>query len=259
VSVLEKHLRGCRDRGRKALAVYLTGCLPDRARFVELVRAVTEAGADVIEAGIPWSDPVIDGPVIQRASQQALEQGVTPLAVLDAVAEAEVPVPVVAMTYVNPVMRLGVERFADELAGRGLDGAIVPDLPLEESASWEAAAAARGLAAVLLAPPNASDLRLRAICERSSGFVYGVSLLGVTGQRSGLPATAARIGKRLRATTEKPILIGLGIGTGAQAAEASAYADGVAVGSAVVARVLEGVGVERVARFVGELREGLDS
>ena len=255
---LEKTLRAHREAGRKGLVVYLTGCFPDRARFIDTMRAVVDAGADVIEAGIPWSDPVIDGPLIQRASQAALQAGVTPGEVLDAAAEADVPVPVVAMTYFNPVFRRGVHRFAGDLAVRGLAGAIIPDLPVEESAPWEEAGAASGVATVLLAPPSAGDRRLEEIARRSTGFVYAMALMGVTGERGTLAGTAKRFGDRLRAVTEKPVLLGIGISNGTRAAEAAEHADGVIVGTAVVRRVLEGAGPREVGDFVHSLREGLD-
>jgi tryptophan synthase alpha chain len=258
VIALEKHLRGLREAGRKALVVYLTGGVPDTVSFVDHVRAAAEGGADVIEIGIPWSDPVIDGPVIQRASELALRKGVSPTDVLDAASVADVGVPVVAMTYYNPVLRMGVERFAGALASRGLAGAIVPDLPLEESRAWEAAAGAAGVAAVLLAAPNASGDRLTEICQRATGFVYAMSLLGVTGVRPGLPSSAIELGDRLRALTDLPVLLGIGISGGPQAAEAARHADGVIVGSALVRRVLDGAGPEGVASFTAELRRGLD-
>lgn len=254
---LEKHLRALRDEGRKALVVYLTGGFPSQEAFVECVRASTDAGADVIEAGIPWSDPVVDGLVIQRSSQAALVSGATPLGVLDAAAEADVPVPVVASTYYNPVLRLGVERFAAALAERGLAGAIIPDLPLEESAPWERAAAATDVASVLLAAPNASDDRLSEIARRATGFVYGMSLLGVTGVRQDLSRTATALGDRLKAITDRPVLIGIGISSGEQAAEAALHADGVIVGSAVIRRLLDGAPPAEVGRFVQELRGSL--
>lgn len=258
MTALEKHLRSVRDAGRKSLAVYLTGWFPDRAVFIDSMRAAVEAGADVIEVGIPWSDPVMDGPVIQQASQVALAAGVTPSAVMEAAAAADLPVPVVVMTYYNPILRMGVERFADALGRGGLAGAIVPDLPIEESTPWETAAAAAGVAAVLLAPPNASDERLAELCRRTTGFVYAMSLLGITGVRQDLSGLAGAIGDRLRTITDKPILLGIGISTGEQAAEAAPHVDGVIVGSAVVRRLVDGEGPAGVASLVTELRSGLD-
>jgi len=246
-----------RDRGEKSLAVYLTGGVPSAHGFVDHARAVADAGADVIEVGIPWSDPVIDGPVVQRASQVALSMGVTPAQVLDLAAEAELPVPVVVMTYANPVFRLGLERFSGALSARDLAGAIVPDLPIEESGAWEEAAAAAGVASVLLAPPSASERRLEEICRRSTGFVYGMSLMGVTGVRQGLSDAAARIGSRLRMLTEKPVLLGIGISTPDQAALASEHCDGVVVGSAVVGRILDGATPTELGLFVGQLKARL--
>jgi len=257
VTALEKGLREVRDRGEKSLAVYLTGGVPSDDGFTDHARAVADAGADLIEVGIPWSDPVIDGPVIQRASEVALSHGVTPMQVLDVAADADLPIPVVVMTYANPVFRLGLERFAGALEARDLAGAIVPDLPIEESGPWEEAAAAAGIASVLLAPPSAPERRLEEICRRSTGFVYGMSLMGVTGVREGLSAAAARVGSRLRMLTDRPVLLGIGISSPEQAAEAAEHCDGVIVGSAVMARVLDGESAAEVGRFVARLKQGM--
>ena len=156
------------------------------------------------------------------------------------------------------MVRLGEARFAAALADRGLAGAIVPDLPLEESARWEDVAADAGVSAVLMAPPSSSDERLSEICRRSAGFVYGMSLMGVTGARQGVASTAAAIGDRLQALTDRPVLLGIGISSGEQAAAAARHADGVIVGSAVMRTVLDGGGPAAVARFVEELRVALD-
>jgi tryptophan synthase alpha chain len=255
---LEKHLRSLRDSGRSALVIYLTGGFPHADSLALYAGAVADAGADLIEVGIPWSDPVIDGSVIQRSSQAALDAGVTPLQVLDSAARADVALPIVCMTYYNPVLRMGVERFARELSQRGLAGAIIPDLPLEESGPWEVAAADAEVAAVLLAPPNAPDERLAEIGRRASGFVYAMTLLGVTGPRSDLSKTAAALGSRVRAVTDRPVLLGIGISDAKQAATAAAHADGVIVGSAVIGRILEGAGPHEIADFVSELRSALD-
>lgn len=259
---LERRLAELKASGRKILVIYLTGCLPDAAGCVSLMREAAEAGADLVELGIPFSDPVMDGPVIQEASRRALDRGTTPSDVIACAAEAALPVPVAVMTYFNPVFRRGLDRFAREAAKAGVGGAIIPDLPLEESAEWEAAAAAAGVAPILLAAPNASDPRLAEVCARSRGFVYGVSLLGVTGRRDQLSEFAGQIGGRLQALTSLPALVGIGVSTPAQAAEVAPHADGVIVGSAVVQRVLEAASAEVAARsagrFIAELRSALD-
>jgi tryptophan synthase alpha chain len=162
------------------------------------------------------------------------------------------------MTYYNIVFRAGHRRFARSLAEQGVAGAILPDLPLDELDGWAEAADEAGVETILLAAPTTPDDRLRAICARSRGFVYGVAVMGVTGERASLPTTAAAMGRRLKAVTDKPVLVGIGVSTPDQAAEAAAAADGVIVGTAVVRRQLAGAGPEGVAAFVAELRAGLD-
>lgn len=253
---LESHLRAQRAEGRRLLVPYVTGGLG--REWCDVVRAVVGAGADAVEVGIPFSDPVMDGRTIQEASQRALDLGATPRGVISAMAGLDVPVPTVVMTYYNLVYRLGHERCAQSLRSAGVDGAIVPDLPLEELDGWGDAAEAAGVETVLLAAPTTPDDRLAAICERSRGFVYGVSLMGVTGERDRLAVHAADMGRRCKAVTDKPVLLGVGISTPAQAAEAAASADGVIVGSALVRRLLDGGGPEDAAAFVASLRRALD-
>lgn len=254
---LEARLRARRDAGHKLLVPYLTGGLDDG--WADAVRAVAAAGADAVEIGLPFSDPVMDGPVIQRASARALERGTTPASVLRELSGMDAGIPLVVMTYYNVVHRAGEDRFAGMLAHAGVDGAILPDLPLEESAPWEAAAAEAGVDAILLAAPVSPDERLRRICERSRGWVYGVGLMGVTGVRSSLAASALLIGERLKAATDRPVLIGVGVSTPEQAVEAADAADGVIVGSALVRILLDGGGPEEAGAFVRSLRAALDA
>jgi tryptophan synthase alpha chain len=254
---LEAHLRAARDRGRKLLVPYVTGGFPGWERAVE---ACAAAGADAIEVGIPFSDPVMDGPTIQEASERALAAGATPQDIVAAMADLDTGgVPPVVMTYYNIVHRYGHERFASSLARAGVAGAIVPDLPLEEVGPWAGAADAAGIATVLLAAPTGSAERLARICARSRGWVYGIGLLGVTGERAELARSALDIAARLKAMTDLPVLVGIGVSDAAQAAEVAAVADGVIVGSALVRRLLEGGGPEAAGAFVAELRAGLDS
>ncbi|HVB27239.1 MAG TPA: tryptophan synthase subunit alpha, partial [Mycobacteriales bacterium] len=179
---MEERLRDTRESGRKLLITYVTGGLG--ADWTVALEAMVAAGADLVEIGIPFSDPVMDGPTIQEASVRALECGATPASILDQVASLNIGVPLVAMTYYNLVYRAGHHRFAEMLAAGGVRGAIIPDLPLEESGEWEKDAAASGVASVLLAAPVTPDDRLDEICARSHGFVYGVNLMGVTGERA---------------------------------------------------------------------------
>ncbi|MCU1463284.1 MAG: Tryptophan synthase alpha chain [Acidimicrobiales bacterium] len=253
---LEDHLRARRDAGRKLLVPYVTGGLGDD--WVETVRALAAAGADAIEVGIPFSDPVMDGPVIQQASERALHAGATPGGIVRALSGVDAGVPLAVMTYYNLVFRAGHERFASSLATAGIAGCILPDLPLDEAGEWCAAADAAGVATILLAAPTTPDDRLAAICERSRGFVYAVGVLGVTGERSSLAASATVIAKRLKAVTDRPVLVGVGVSNAEQARQVAEAADGVVVGSALVRRLLEGAGPEGAAAFVAELRAGLD-
>jgi len=254
---LETTLRSARAEGRKLLVPYLTGGLGDD--WVETVRAVAEAGADAIEIGIPFSDPVMDGPIIQEASEQALLAGATPQSVLDQLRGHDAGVPLAVMTYYNIAFHMGHERFAASLGEAGVAAAILPDLPLEESGEWSVAADAAGIETVMLAAPTAPDDRLPRVCARARGFVYAVGLLGVTGERDALAASATIIAGRLKAVTDKPVLIGVGISNAEQAVEASSVADGVVIGSAVVRRVLAGEGPLGVAAFVAEVRAALDA
>jgi tryptophan synthase alpha chain len=238
---------------------YLTAgyCPGDDQVWTRLVEAVALAGADAIEIGIPFSDPVMDGPTVQLSSAAALEAGTTPASVLDDVEGLDVPIPLIAMTYYNIPFRMGLTRYAANLKRAGIDAAILPDLPLEESGPWAAEADAAGVETVLLAPPTGSDERLAAICERSRGFVYGVGLVGITGERAALAASATRIASRLKAITDKPVAIGVGVSTPDQAAEVAEVADGVVVGSAVIRKLIDD-GFDACVDFVGALRDGLD-
>ena len=228
---VESSLRTARDSGRKLLVPYVTGGVSNE--WVTVLLAMAEAGADAIEVGLPFSDPMMDGPTIQEASQRALERGTTPSSVLAELRSTDPSVPVLVMTYCNLVLRAGAKRFASELAGAGVRGAIVPDLPLEESAEWEEHAGVEGVETVLLAAPVTPDERLSAICERSHGFVYGVNLMGVTGERENLASSSSVLAKRLKAVTDKPVLMGLGISGPVQAVAAAEHADGVVVGFCV--------------------------
>ncbi len=253
---IQSALQHRRGEGGKGLIPYVMGGMqPD---WLDVVRALGDAGADAIEVGIPFSDPVMDGPVIQQAGEQALTAGATPLGLIDALADVDAGVPIAVMTYYNPILRAGEHRFASMLAAAGISGAIVPDVPLEELDPWEAAARESRIETILLAAPTADDARLARISERSRGFVYGIGLLGVTGERTAVADSATTIAARLKQITDLPVLVGVGVSTARQAAEVSAVSDGVVVGSALVRRLLEGCGPLGAGRFVAELREAID-
>jgi tryptophan synthase alpha chain len=254
---LEAHLRDGRAAGRSMLVPYVTGGLG--AGWLDVVRAVVDAGADAVEIGIPFSDPVMDGRTIQEASQRAIDIGATPAKVVAEAAQLDVGVPLVVMTYYNPVLHAGHTRFAASLADAGIDGAIVADLPLDELDGWGDAADSAGVETVLLAAPTTPEARLRAICDRSRGFIYGVALLGVTGARERLAGQALEMGRRTKAVTDRPVLLGVGISTPEQAVAAAGAADGVIVGSALISRLLHGGGPDEAHEFVASLRAALDA
>jgi tryptophan synthase alpha chain len=252
---MEQRLRTVRDSGRKLLIPYLTGGL---GPWPDLIRAVADAGADAVEIGIPFSDPVMDGPTIQVASEQALAAGTTPETVFAGLRGVDAGVPILAMTYYNLVFHMGDERFAGQMADAGFSGMILPDVPLEEQGPWRAAADPAGIETVMLAGPITPDDRLQRVCEASRGYVYGVNLMGVTGERTSLGEQAATLAGRLKAATDKPVLMGFGVSTPEQAAEIAAVSDGVIVGTALVRRVLDGGGPEEAHRFIASLRAALD-
>jgi tryptophan synthase alpha chain len=258
---IESQFRAARDAGRKLLVPYVTGGYG--ADWTEIVTALASAGADAIELGIPFSDPIMDGPVIQEATRLALEQGATPASVVAAVGDLDIDVPIVAMTSYNICFRAGHERFARTLCDHRVAGVILPDLPVDEldtgDPSWADAADAAGVETILLAAPTTPDDRLEVICARTRGWVYGVGTLGVTGERSSLASSASVIAKRLKTHTDKPVLIGIGVSTPDQASDVCAEADGVIVGSALVRRILAGSGPDGAADFVGSLRAAIDA
>jgi len=257
VGSVESALRTRRDAGRKLLVPYVTGGLG--SRWIEVLQAMVSAGADAVEVGIPFSDPVMDGPTIQEASGRALQLGATPPGILDELRRVSVEIPIIAMTYYNLVFRGGHRRFAASLIESGVGGIIIPDLPLEEMDDWSRAADEAGVATVLLAAPVTPDDRLVELCRRSQGFVYGVNLMGVTGERASVASSSRRLASRLKAATDKPVLMGFGVSTPAQAVEAASMADGVIVGAALMRLVLDGAGPEQVGERVGELRAALDA
>jgi tryptophan synthase alpha chain len=232
----------------KLLMPYITaGVRPDWTAYLT---AFSDAGADLIEVGLPFSDPTVDGPTIQEASDAALARGATPASVLAELAAIGVGIPLIASTYANIALRPG---FADALRAAGVTGLIVPDLPLDELAGLSAP----GLEVSLLASPVTPDTRLAEIGRRSQGFVYAVSVMGTTGERDRLAPSAASLVARVKRVTDLPVLLGFGISTPEQAAEAAVVADGVIIGAAVMRRILDGAGPAEVGAFVASVRAAL--
>jgi tryptophan synthase alpha chain len=255
---------GLRRRGERALIPYFTAGDPSLGITRQLLAEAARRGADLIELGVPFSDPLADGPVIQRASQRALASGVTLGRVLELVREArgEVSLPLVLLTYYNPVLAFGLKAFAQTAVEAGVDGVIVADLPPEEAGPLSVEARAAGLDLVHLVAPTSPPERMRMIARRSRGFIYAVSLTGVTGVRAELPPDLARYLRDLRAVTTKPICVGFGLSTPEQAAAVARYADGVIVGSAIVRLVEEAPTgsetlVPEVGRFIASLKAPL--
>jgi tryptophan synthase alpha chain len=252
---LEQEFRDKRAAGRKLLVPYITGGYPG---WEDAMRAAAANGADAIEIGIPFSDPVMDGPIIQQASQAALDAGATPISILDEVPRLDVHVPLLVMTYYNLVHHDGHRRFAHRLVQAGISGCILPDLPLEESEPWCRAADHEGVETVMLAAPTAPDERLPRVAARARGFLYSVGLLGVTGERDSLAATATALAGRLKAITDVPVLVGVGVSNAAQAYEATRIADGVIQGASVMRRLIES-GPDAVGAYVAEVRTAIDA
>lgn len=258
---IEETFRQLKETGQTAFIPFITAGDPDEESTFGLVKEFAQRGADIVELGIPFSDPLADGPTIQAASQRALEAGLTPPRVLSLVERLrkEVSLPIVTLTYYNPVHHYGVERFVADACRVGLDGAIIPDLPPEEAQEYLEVSRSKGFDTIFLAAPTSTDRRLALIAAQSAGFIYCVSLTGVTGERDALSSSVANLIARLRRHTDKPLGVGFGVSTPEQAREVSALADGVIVGSAIVKRIEQNLGQERSAmvKTVGDFVEQL--
>jgi tryptophan synthase alpha chain len=252
-----------RERGQRALVPYFTAGDPSLAATGKLVLEAARRGADIVELGVPFSDPLADGPVIQRATQRALAAGVTLPRVLELARElrADTAVPLVFLTYYNPLLAFGLKAFCLTAVECGVDGVIVADLPPEESGPLRLLAEPAGLDLIHLVAPTSTSERMRSIARASRGFLYMVSLTGVTGARSELPTELSQHLRTLRGLTTKPICVGFGIGTPAQAELVGRAADGVIVGSAIVQLIEKHAGspdlVSKVGDFVASLKEPL--
>jgi tryptophan synthase alpha chain len=254
---LETATHAARDGGRKLLATYVTGGItPD---WTDYLRAGEQAGADLLEIGLPFSDPMLDGPTIQRASDRALSRGATVGGILGEIAALELSVPLVAMTYANLVFHDGPDRFCGALRDAGVTGLIVPDLPVDEVTQLSGAARRHGVDLVLLAAPSTGSERRREIARRSRGFLYAVSLMGTTGERAELHESGPELARTLTRLTDLPVLLGFGVSSPDHAATAARSADGVVVASALMRRVLDGAGAPEIGAHVARLRAALDS
>lgn len=261
---IDQRFQELRAQGKKAVIPFITAGDPDFATTQELAWALEEAGADLLELGVPFSDPLADGTTIQRATERALRNGTTLKGVIGLVERirSRSRLPVILMSYINPILRMGPREFATRAGEAGVDGIIVPDLPPEEAEEIRGCCQASSVHTIFLAAPTSTETRLRRIAESSEGYIYYVSLKGVTGARETLQADLEISLNRVRRLTTKPIAVGFGISTPVQAAEVARLADGVIVGSAIVQRIEQQRGEPRmvgeVAGFVRSLKQALE-
>lgn len=258
MSTLDEVLAACRAENRAALVGYLPAGYPSVPGAVEAMTAMVRGGVDIVEVGLPYSDPLMDGPVIQRAVEAALERHTTTDDVVETVrAVAATGAPTLVMSYWNPVEHYGPRRFAEALVAAGSAGVITPDLTPDEAGTepsdWLGATDATGLGRVFLVAPSSTDDRLRYTAEHCRGFVYAASTMGVTGARAAVGTAAETLVRRVRAVTDKPVCVGLGVSSGDQAAQVAAFADGVIVGSAFVRALLDAGSPEDGCRAVEAL------
>ena len=249
-----------RKEGRPGLVTYTTAGDPDLPRSAEILKALVRAGADVLEVGVPFSDPLADGPVIQRATERALAAGGSLRATLDLIASVrdDVDVPIVVFSYVNPIVRMGLDAFAARAAAVGVDGVLALDLPIEEADELRNALSTAGIDTIFLLSPTTTEARIRKAAALGRGFLYGISRLGVTGARDTVATGAEAMVQRIRAATDLPLALGFGISRPEHVAEVGRYADAAVVGSALVALIAEASGstqlLTRVEEYVRSLR-----
>ncbi len=260
MSTIERTFARLRAEGRAALMPFLTMGFPERDSALELVPAVVEGGADLVELGVPFSDPLADGATIQAASQRALENGMTLALCLEQAAALRargITVPFVLMGYYNPILQMGEAQFAERAAAAGIQGVIVPDLPPEEAGALHEALRRHGLDLIFLLAPTSDEERVRLVAQRASGFIYLVSLTGVTGARDRLPPGLEAFVARVRRATSLPLAVGFGISRPEHVAQVARVADGVIVGSALIRAIAQAKDPATAARdFVARLRAG---
>lgn len=260
MSRLAETFAALRREGRPGLITYTTAGDPDLPRSAEILKVLARAGADVLEVGVPFSDPLADGPVIQRATERALAAGGNLRASLDLIESVrrEVKTPIVVFTYANPIVRMGLEAFAERAAAVGVDGVLALDLPVEEADEFRNVLSQAGIDTIFLLSPTTTTARIRKAAELGAGFLYGISRLGVTGARDTVASGAAEMVHRIRAVTDMPLALGFGISRPEHVAEVGAYADAAVVGSALVALIAEASGspqlLSRVEEYVRSLR-----
>lgn len=256
---IDEKFRELKNGKQKAFIAYITAGDPDLGTTGKLIIELEKRGVDLIELGIPFSDPLADGPTIQAASQRALRKGVTVKAIMRLVRSLRksVKVPFVFMTYYNPVLQYGLKKFVKDAKASGVDGIIVPDLPLEESGALSKIAREEDFSLILLTAPTSTNERLKKISVRSRGFIYFVSLTGVTGARSKLPADLKNNVRRLKRFTKTPVCVGFGVSTPGQAKAVASVADGVIVGSAIIRVIEKNIGRKDIVKKVGYLSRSL--
>jgi tryptophan synthase alpha chain len=250
-----------KTENRAALIAYLPAGFPSQRQCIDALKAMIEGGVDAVEIGFPYSDPVMDGPVIQDAAETSLRQGTGAKEVFETVAAISDLVPTVIMTYWNPIERFGVDNFLKTLKSNGGSGVITPDLTIEESTTWLESSAEHNTNRIYVIAPSTSDERLRKVVDKASGFVYAASLMGVTGTRTAVSTSAQTLVTRIRTSTDLPVAVGLGVSTPAQAHEVAQYADGVIVGSAFIRLLQESAteseGIAKVKELATNLRDAL--
>lgn len=247
------------QRDHKALIPYVTVGYPNIEATLKVVPLLAKNGADIVELGVPFSDPLADGVTIQKSSFQALQQGISPRSCIDIAKQlrAKVDIPLVFMTYYNPVFHYGLESFCSACVGAGIDGLIIPDLPPQEGADLEAVTKKQDLDLIYLLAPTSNEERIKLVGQRSRGFIYLVSVTGVTGARDKLPADLEVFVSRVKESVAQPLCVGFGISTPQQAKRVARLADGVIVGSRII-QLMESGDMPQVGEFIKELRQALD-
>jgi tryptophan synthase alpha chain len=259
MSPIASKFEDLKSRGEKALVAYVTIGDPSIESAPEILRTIEEAGADIIEVGVPFSDPIGDGPTIQASTQRALDRGVTPLTVFEAVKKANLSIPVVAMGYFNTVDRMGGDHFAELASDAGVSGAIIVDLTPEEADDWSESASNQGIDRIFLMAPTSTEARIEEAAKRGSGFAYAVSRLGVTGAGTAAPVSVVDLVNRIKQYSSLPVCVGFGISQPEHVKMVCQAADGAVVGSSLVQLIADewnnGAGRDKVFNYIQELKE----